>query len=293
MWARVLFIGGGSKMTKEEIHKLYYKERARIKRLVSYYEKRGFVFQNAKIIPDIPKKITEGSIRSLQKITKETIQRKGTYINKETGKTITGSTYVTQQSKKKYKPKATPKKKEKETRNKYYKKSKKKKGKGKPPSETNETIANLFDEMDRKPYSTHEKEDSYWYDDDDDLSYFNHIIDEINNWSPLPGWSENFAEAKRGHRRELIKVFKTAIQNVGKKQVARNISRHSGVVTEMIQRILYGGSGRDAVRMFDQIHDDLLILPSILEDRVLTQEEAEAYTNVMEEDESYDGFDEL
>ena len=81
-------------MTKEEISKSYYKERARIKRLITYYGNRGFDFQNAEILPKIPKKITEGSINKLRKITKEAIQLKGIYTDKETGETITGKTYV-------------------------------------------------------------------------------------------------------------------------------------------------------------------------------------------------------
>ena len=303
MWARVLFIGGGNKMTKEEINKQYHKERARIKRLVSFYEKRGFEFQNVKILPDIPKKITEGSIRRLQKITKETIQGKGTYTNKETGKTITGKTYIKQQKQKKYKPKSTSKKKAKETREKHYKSGKRKKGKGKVPEAATEGIANLYDEMSNKPYSSYTDSDSKWYSDNETaylseqdenyLTYFNQQVDEINSWSPKSVWSANLQQIKASHRSQLISIFRKAISRLGKLQVARNIANHMAELTEMVNKILYAGSGKDAIRMFDEIHNDLKRLPNILEDRALSIEESQPYTDAMETEEIFDYFEEI
>lgn len=288
-------------MTKEETTKSYYKERARIKRLITFYENRGFEFNNVKILPDIPKKITEGSVNRLKRITKETIQRKGIYTSKETGKTITGRTYVKHQKEKKYKPKPTSKKKAKETREKYYKSGKRKKGKGKPPEAATEGIANIYDEMSNKPYSSFTESDSKWYSDNETaylseqdenyLTYLQQQVDEINSWSPKPVWSANLQQIKASHRSQLISIFRQAIERLGKLQVARNISNHMAELTEMVNKILYAGSGRDAVRMFDEIHNDLKRLPTILEDRALSVEESQPYTDAMETEEIFDYFD--
>lgn len=332
-------------MTKEEITKIYYKERARIKRLTTYYANRGFDFQDAEILPKIPKKITEGSINKLQKITKETIQLKGIYTDKETLETITGKTYVERQKQNKskptpvaqqkqnkpttyveqqnnppltfveqqnktaptsieqnkYKPKSTTKNNAKETREKHYKSGKRKKGKGKPPEQATEGIANTYDEMTNKPYSNYSDSDSKWYSENEtaylseqDENYLNFLqqqVDEINSWSPKSQWSANLQEVKASHRSQLISIFRQAIEKLGKLQVARNISNHISELTEMINKVLYAGSGKDAVRMFDEIHNDLKRLPTILEDRALSVEESQPYTDAMETEEIFDYFD--
>lgn len=290
-------------MSKEEIIKSYNKERTRIKRLITFYENRGFNFDNANILPAIPKKITEGSIRNLQKITKETIKSKGTFSPKETSKTTTHSTQTKHKSQKKYRPKATSEKQAKETIEKHYKSGKRKKGKGKTPEAATEGIATLYDEMSNKPYSTFTESDPKWYgenesaylteQDENYLTFLQQQVSAINNWTPKTVWSTNFQEAKASHRSQLISIFKQAIQRLGKLQVARNISNHMAELTEMVNKILYAGSGRDAVRMFDEIHNDLKRLPSILEDRALSIEESQPYTDAMETEEIFDYFDEV
>lgn len=65
----------------------YRKQRRRLQSAKYRAEKQGFIFDDS-IIPAIPKKITEASVRRLQKLTPEDIRKKGRYIIHETGEII-------------------------------------------------------------------------------------------------------------------------------------------------------------------------------------------------------------
>ena len=71
------------------LKKEYMKERKRIQSYLSKQRKFGLEFSK-NILPKIPKRITEGSIRRLQKITPQKIQEKATFIDTETGEVIEG-----------------------------------------------------------------------------------------------------------------------------------------------------------------------------------------------------------
>lgn len=63
---------------QQAINKLYAKERNRLKSFVRRAEKRGYSFPDT-IIPSIPKRKTEASIRKLKKLTKDVLYSKATY----------------------------------------------------------------------------------------------------------------------------------------------------------------------------------------------------------------------
>lgn len=76
-------------------------------------EKKGFVFPDG-VIPDIPKKITAGSVRRLKKLTPKKLQEMGT-LKTEEGKSLTGaSARLKYQQKYKAQRKATRKKRKKQ-----------------------------------------------------------------------------------------------------------------------------------------------------------------------------------
>ena len=63
---------------QQAINKSYAKERNRVKSLIRRAEKRGYSFPET-IIPSIPKRKTEASIRKLKKLTKDVLYSKATY----------------------------------------------------------------------------------------------------------------------------------------------------------------------------------------------------------------------
>lgn len=75
---------------QQAINKAYAKERNRIKSLVRRAEKRGYSFPES-LIPSIPKRKTEASIRKLKKLTKDVLYSKATYGGEAThGKIVSG-----------------------------------------------------------------------------------------------------------------------------------------------------------------------------------------------------------
>ena len=71
------------------LKKEYMKERKRIQSYLSKQRKFGLEFSK-NILPKIPKRITEGSIRRLQKITPQKIQQQAVFVDKDTGELIEG-----------------------------------------------------------------------------------------------------------------------------------------------------------------------------------------------------------
>lgn len=75
---------------QQAINKAYAKERARLRSFVRRAEKRGYSFPDT-VIPSIPKRKTESSIRKLKKLTKDVLYSKATYGGEATfGEKVSG-----------------------------------------------------------------------------------------------------------------------------------------------------------------------------------------------------------
>ena len=80
----------GQTAEQQAINKAYAKERNRVKSFVRRAEKRGYSFPES-IIPSIPKRKTEASIRKLKKLTKEVLYSKASYGGEATyGEIVSG-----------------------------------------------------------------------------------------------------------------------------------------------------------------------------------------------------------
>ena len=75
---------------QQAINKAYAKERNRLKSFVRRAKKRGYSFPDT-LIPSIPKRKTEASIRKLKKLTKDVLYSKATYGGEATfGEIVSG-----------------------------------------------------------------------------------------------------------------------------------------------------------------------------------------------------------
>lgn len=75
---------------QQDINKAYAKERNRVKSFVRRAEKRGYSFPES-LIPSIPKRKTEASVRKLKKLTKDVMYSKATYGGESTyGEIVSG-----------------------------------------------------------------------------------------------------------------------------------------------------------------------------------------------------------
>lgn len=76
--------------TESLLHKQYMQQRKRIQRYIRQREKQGFRFPS-NILPDIPKRITPGSIRRLKKITAKVLLSKATALSEKDDAIISGT----------------------------------------------------------------------------------------------------------------------------------------------------------------------------------------------------------
>lgn len=76
-------------MAKNDLLREYRKERKRVRDLVNRMKKRGYIDLDD-VIPPIPKRITQGSIRRLKELTPRKLQEKARYVEPETGEVVSG-----------------------------------------------------------------------------------------------------------------------------------------------------------------------------------------------------------
>ena len=70
-----------------DVKQVYRKERQRIQRQINRMTKRGY--DVPELLPKIPKKITEASVRRLKKLTTEKLYKESRFIDFETGEILT------------------------------------------------------------------------------------------------------------------------------------------------------------------------------------------------------------
>lgn len=285
-------------MTAKEIQAQYNKERGRIKRLKTNLEKQGYIFPNENILPAIPKRVTEGSIRRLQRISQGTVARKGLYVNQETGETITGRTQYTKTHKpkgKKHKTKKTAKQKAKKTRSDYYKKSSKKKGTKFPPTEAEEVVFNTFEEITYEkvsPNNSYYVDDSgYSYKESVDTNLFEEFLSKLNSWEPKSEWSKSLINIKNRDVQKTAKILTEGVKKYGLYQVAKNINAHSYEVSEIIYSAMYVGSGKDFIAERQNIQRNFIRLEEILGGHILNQDETQEFADQVEDWEFEDYFE--
>ena len=71
-----------------DVKQAYRRERQRIQQQINRMTKRGY--DVPKLLPKIPKKITEASVRRLKKLTTEKLYKESRFIDIETGEILTG-----------------------------------------------------------------------------------------------------------------------------------------------------------------------------------------------------------
>lgn len=73
---------------QSSLHNEYIKQRKRIQSFIRRAEKRGYTFTK-QVLPSIPKKITQASVRRLSKLTPKELYKSTEYIDYTTGEVLT------------------------------------------------------------------------------------------------------------------------------------------------------------------------------------------------------------
>ena len=276
-------------MAAKEIQAQYNKERGRIKRLKTNLEKKGYAFGEKDILPPIPKRITESSINRLKKIDTNYIASKAVSKPIEAKASSKKS-----KSKPKKTTKKTPRKKAKKTRSDYYKNSGKKSGTKTPPTKVEETVFNTYEEL---SYERISSDDLYYVDENGygtesvDTQNYQDFITRLNNWEPNHTWSKSLINIKNRDVNKAARIISDAVKRYGLAQVAKNINDNATEVSDILYAAMYMGSGRDFIEGRNTVQRDLQRLEEILRGETLTLDEAQEFTDQMEEWEFEDYFE--
>ena len=248
---------------KNPLEEQYKDERKRIKRQLKALEKRGYVLLDEdtyKILPNIPQRIQEGSVRKLKKITLEKIYKTVHYIDPETGVMVSG---------KRGRQIEREKSAEKAKRTRKIRK------------EIEEELAEEEEYEEQHP--PEEKADEYedgwgWYEPDyEDVDWeaihegddiIDSLYDAIDKWTPSLLDTPEWKEIKRGRVQTAKTIIDSAINTYGRNQVAINARGHADELTTIFEKIAYGSDQPDEVAF------ELARFAAILYGRSLTMDES-------------------
>lgn len=242
------------KYKSDAVKKAYQKERRRLQRFVKAAEKRGYIWEKNPI-PEIPKTVTEASIRRLQKLTPKELYKKSYYIvDNETGEVIQGTSGRQAERKKAA---------EKGKRTKEIKKA------------VSQELDNIrYDYQKPLPEAPNESE-----------VVIDNLMSEIDRWEPQGKWSIEFEGIKEKDKNKLKNILQGAINAQGKEVVARRIQENAEILQALFAEILYGsgseeyhlGTGRQQVQL------DMQRVATIIQGRSMTPEESINFMSAMEQ----------
>lgn len=274
-----------------DLQKRYNAQRARIKRLVTYYKNRGYNVDIDNILPPIPKRITEGSVRRLESITSERIKNKATISH----------ALAEKKEEPKLSPKKTAKEKAEQIREDFYDSTPYEAGAEDLPYEAPEVILNTIESFEgSERFEAEDWEDLFDYNVEPkakpmpdkmlyDLDELKQDVDEVEaelgSWTVKTEWSESLQNIKARDVTTAKDIIKDAVKSLGKEEAGRIIMENRSEITEMINEIMYRGSGTDFIQGRDAVVNDLVRLKTIFAGHTLNQREVEVLSDRMEEEE--------
>lgn len=268
-----------AKKRQQNRQRAYNRQRQRIENIINEeIAKYSAVFEKNPL-PDIPKKITDASIRRLKKITTARIIDKAWYVNPDTGETLKGS---------KGRGKFIPIKKDKR-KNKSSVTQQTKNAENRYNKETQnwfEEVEKISEEERKRREEDEEyrrKQDDYYKylknlrdkgkaDKKDDLpsetdNILDNILDELDRWEPSDEWGKELARRKRKQVNDAKDIINKAINRLGRDTVARICREHSEEINKLIDNVMYKYKSGDSIKAYldydEIISGDLVQLDDI------------------------------
>lgn len=232
------------------------KERKRAKQLVRRATKRGFSFPE-NIVPDLPKKITEATLRKYKRLTPEYLYSKAVYISPE------GTVYTGSQRRSQERSKASQK--AAETRQRFYESLSRAESEDSTPPEAESWQG-------YGPAPTPESR-----------LVLNQLRDMIANWQPRDVWSISLAELKRKDRDLLGRTLEGIVSREGEEAVARRCQDNAEILVALADKILYDSGDSYKTRGVDGVNQQIQRFGEIIQGRPLTVRESMEYTEYGEQ----------
>lgn len=251
---------------KSAVERAYDRERNRIKRRVKALQERGYIFEKDPI-PARPKKVTQASVRRLEKITPDVLYKKAQYvIDYETGELISG---------------VEGRKLERQEAQRKAQQTKKRKAELK---RFRQELENLKDE--KGSFLTEEPKPQAQYPSDVDV-ILNNFREMIESWSPRSHWTPTFTDIKEKDKNILKNILNGVIREEGELNVAMRLQENAQEIQSLFEEILYGSGSKEYHFQSGrkQVQFDLQRVATLLRGRSMTHEESIRYMQAMEEQE--------
>ena len=257
---------GSSKKNKKPeqilLEKEARKERKRAQALVRRIKKRGYSVPD-NIVPNLPKNITEGTLRRFKKINADYVYNKAVYVQSDNS-TISGTKRRTQERYESAKKGA-------EKRKKYYS------DRNKELSQAGKPNYNYSD------YGDYNDEAIPDYDANKPPSDTKIVLETIrgmiDTWEPDPRWSAELAKLKARDKNALENLLNDVINSDGEEIVARRLENDANEAIRITESILYDSGNSYKVRGIDGVQKNLAAFAAIIKGSPLTIEESARYTD--------------
>lgn len=227
--------------TEEEkaLAKQYNYQRNRLKSIVKAAEKRGYIFED--FIPLRKLAPTKADVEKLKQIKGDIVYKHARYYDVISDKYIPGTSRRKQERIEAAKKAAETRARKKEHIDRDYTQP------GEPPSDVDDILV--------------------------------HVYELIVNWKPKPVWTTEFARIKEKDKNTLKRVLDGAVDNLGRKTVARNCEERALEFFDLAWNIIYGKSGDDKD---NDVIADLAAITAIVYGRRLTVLEAKDLQETIE-----------
>lgn len=242
------------------------KERKRARQLVTRATKRGFSFPE-NIVPDLPKNITEATLRKYKRLTPEYLYSKAVYVSPE-GTVYTGSQRRTQE-------RSESSQKAAETRKQYYETQ---------ARMDREYQEYLQDKQEQEWTAQLESKQGYGQAPTTETRYvLEKIRSMIANWEPRDIWSIGLTEYKRKDRDLLSSTFEGIIAREGEEYVALRCQEYADVLVSIAEQVLYDSGSDYKSRGVDGVNQQIQLFAQIISGRPLTVRESMEFTDFAEQ----------
>ena len=202
-----------------EVRAEYRRQRNRLSRFYKRASERGYIWEKS-FIPDIPKVVTEASVRRLKKLTPESLYKKAFKISDYgSGELIPGEKARKLEKKQSAKKAA-------ETR-------KKNKLKKEITEALKKDTADFYKEEIKQDYPVASE------------VIINNFMSQIEQWTPKGIWSDVFQGIKEGDKNTLKNIINGAINDQGKQAVAVRIEENANELNDLFAEILYGSGSAE------------------------------------------------
>ena len=237
------------------------KHRKRVQQLVRRAKKRGYSFPE-NIVPDLPKKITEGTLRKFEKLTPEYIYSKGVYVSTE-GTQLTGSERRSEERSESAKKSA-------ETRKTYYANKE-----PRPNLSFQDYVEQYTDESEPQDYSQLLREYQEQYGEGtaptpEDDTVLQQLEDMIDSWTPSAEWTHistltgPLSDYKESDKNLLKSALISALFTEGRNEVANRAKKHADQLIYLANRVLYESGSSYKNRGVEGVNRDIQLFKTLL-----------------------------